>query len=53
MIEEWAYVSPYQSNTDRSNALADWIHTYNHHRNHPAIGGPPISRETNQVGQHT
>ena len=52
MIEEWAYVSPYQSNTDRSNALADWIHTYNHHRNHTAIGGPPISRVTNQDGQH-
>jgi hypothetical protein len=28
-------------------------HTYNHHRNHTAIGGPPINRVTNLPAQHT
>ena len=31
--------------TDRNAALAPWLHTYNHHRRHHALGGhPPISR---------
>jgi transposase InsO family protein len=53
MLDEWAYVRPYQSETERTAALADWLHTYNHHRNHTAIAGPPISRVTNQPGQHS
>ena len=53
MLDEWAYVRTYQSENERIDALADWIHTYNHHRLHTAIGGPPISRATNQAGQHT
>ena len=53
MTDEWAYVRLYQSETERTNALADWLHTYNHHRNHTAIGGPPINRATNQAGQHS
>ena len=52
MLDEWAYVQTYQSETERINALADWIHTYNHHRNHTAIDGPPISRATNLARQH-
>jgi len=52
MVEEWAYVQVYHSESERVAALADWIHTYNHHRNHTAIGGPPISRVTNVAGQH-
>ena len=52
MADEWAYVRVYTSNTDRTTALADWLHTYNHHRNHTAIGGPPISRATNLARQH-
>jgi transposase InsO family protein len=52
MLDEWAYIRPYQSETERVNALADWIHTYNHHRNHTAIGGPPITRINNPAGQH-
>ncbi|MEU8495106.1 integrase core domain-containing protein, partial [Pseudonocardia alni] len=30
-----------------------WLHEYNHHRPHTAIGGlPPISRLTNLSGQY-
>ena len=30
-----------------------WIHFYNHHRIHSAIGGTPISRLNNLPGHHT
>ncbi|WP_394770847.1 integrase core domain-containing protein, partial [Lacisediminihabitans sp.] len=31
-----------------------WLHDYNHHRPHTAIGGkPPISRLTNLPGQYS
>jgi hypothetical protein len=53
LLDEWAYVRVYNSETERVDALADWIHIYNHHRNHTAIGGPPISRATNLAEQHT
>ncbi|MEK6467513.1 integrase core domain-containing protein, partial [Pseudonocardia alni] len=40
--------------TQRRRALPGWLHEYNHHRPHTAIGGlPPISRLTNLSGQYT
>lgn len=54
MLEEWAYAQPYTSETERRQALPDWIHTYNHHRGHTALGGlPPASRVPNLTGQYT
>jgi transposase InsO family protein len=47
LLEEWAYVRPYWRECDRTRALARWLHIYNHHRVHTAIGGPPVSRVTN------
>ncbi|SHH59338.1 Integrase core domain-containing protein [Streptomyces sp. 3214.6] len=45
LLEEWAYLRSYTSNTERTTALADFLHTYNHHRCHTALRGqPPISR---------
>ncbi|MFH9067763.1 IS481 family transposase [Streptomyces coeruleorubidus] len=53
LLDEWAYLRPYTSNTERANALADFLHTYNHHRCHTALGGqPPISRVNNAPGQY-
>ena len=52
LLDEWAYVRVYTSEHERVEQLADWIHTYNHHRNHTAIGGTPISRATNVAAQH-
>ena len=53
LTEEWVYARPYTSENDRNGALQDWIHIYNHHRGHTAIGGPPISRVNNQSGSYT
>jgi transposase InsO family protein len=53
LLDEWAYVRPYASETDRLAALDDWLHTYNHHRHHTAIGGPPISRINNLPDHYT
>lgn len=45
---EWAYASVFDSSEDRTAALQQWLHHYNHHRPHSALGGhPPISRVTN------
>ncbi|MCO7195267.1 integrase core domain-containing protein, partial [Pseudonocardia sp. McavD-2-B] len=42
------------SNDERAAALPDWLHTYNHHRCHTAIGGrPPITRVNNGAGSYT
>ncbi|MFH9327349.1 IS481 family transposase [Streptomyces albus] len=53
LADEWAYLRPYTSNTERTAALADFLHTYNHHRSHTALGGhPPITRVNNPAGQY-
>jgi transposase InsO family protein len=45
---EWARAAVYDSSEDRTAALASWLHEYNHHRPHAALGGhPPVSRVTN------
>ncbi len=53
LLEEWAYVRPYACEAVRTRALARWLHRYNHHRVHTAIGGPPISRVTNVPREHS
>jgi transposase InsO family protein len=53
MTNGWAFRRFYASETARRNALPAWLHEYNHHRHHTAIGKvPPISRLTNLVGQY-
>jgi transposase InsO family protein len=50
----WAYARFYDSEADRRSALPGWLHFYNHHRAHSAIGGqPPVTRLTNVPGHHT
>jgi len=53
LLDEWAYVRPYASDDERIAALDEWLHLYNHHRHHTALGGPPITRVHNAAGQHT
>ncbi|MGO4385717.1 IS481 family transposase [Specibacter sp. RAF43] len=49
----WAYAKFYGSETARRKDLPAWIHEYNHHGPHTAIGNqPPISRLTNVTGQY-
>ena len=45
LLTEWAYAQIFTSGQARTQALGQWLHTYNHHRAHTALGGrPPISR---------
>lgn len=53
LADEWAYAQPYTSETQRRAALPGWLHTYNNHRGHTALGGhPPASRVPNLSGQN-
>ena len=54
MSDGWAFARHYNSESARRNALPAWLHAYNHHRPHTAIGKvPPITRLTNVPGQYT
>ena len=54
LSDGWAYSRLYESDSARRNALPAWIHHYNHHRLHTAIGKvPPITRFTNLPGHYT
>jgi len=54
MADGWAFKRFYASESARRRALPAWLHEYNHHRHHTAIGKvPPISRLTNLAGQYS
>jgi transposase InsO family protein len=54
LLEEWAYARTYRSDHERCNTFPTWLHHYNHHRGHTALGGhPPASRVPNLSGQYT
>jgi transposase InsO family protein len=54
LADGWAYARFYDSTQQRDAALPGWLHFYNHHRAHSAIGGqPPVSRLTNVPGHHS
>jgi transposase InsO family protein len=53
MADGWAFKKFYNSESARRAALPAWIHEYNHHRPHTAIGrSAPITRLTNLSGQY-
>jgi transposase InsO family protein len=53
-LEEWAYARPYASESERAALFNDWLHTYNHHRGHTALGGKsPADLVPNLCGQNT
>ena len=53
MLEEWAYIRPYASEAERVEAFSDFVHLYNHHRGHTALGGKsPISRVNDLPGHY-
>ena len=52
LLDEGAYVRPYSSVEQRAAALDEWLHMYNHHRYHTAIGGPPVTRVNNLPGHY-
>lgn len=53
LADEWAYARLWKSDAARARTLDPWLHRYNHHRHHTAIGGPPASRVTNLAGHNT
>jgi transposase InsO family protein len=54
MLDRWAYGAIYRSSSERTAALDGWLHHYNHHRPHSAIGRePPITRLNNLLGTYS
>lgn len=53
LAEGWAFKKFYNSESARLAALPPWVHEYNHHRPHSAIGkAAPITRLNNLAGHH-
>ena len=53
LLEEWAYARAYRTESERAAAFGTWLHHYNHHRAHTALGGrPPASRVPNLSGHN-
>ena len=54
LADEWAYTRLYRSDAERCAEFPIWLHTYNHHRGHTALGGqPPATRVPNLSGQYS
>jgi transposase InsO family protein len=55
LLEEWAYIRPWHSETQRARAYDGFIHFYNHHRAHGALGWqtPTSIIKDNLPGMHT
>jgi transposase InsO family protein len=54
LADGWAYTRLYESTQQRNTALPAWLHFYNHHRAHSAIGGQtPVTRLTNLPRHHS
>jgi transposase InsO family protein len=54
LADGWAFKKFYSSESARRAALPGWLHHYNHHRPHTAIGrSAPMSRLTNVSDQYS
>jgi transposase InsO family protein len=53
MADEFLYSFTFRSENERRRRLDRWVHDYNHHRNHTAVGGPPATRVHNVCGSYT
>jgi transposase InsO family protein len=52
MADEFLYSFTFRSENERRRRLDRWVHDYNHHRNHTAVGGPPATRVHNVCGSY-
>jgi transposase InsO family protein len=53
LLAGWAYGAIYRASHERTTALDGWLHYYNHHRRHSALGHQaPITR-TNLLGTYS
>lgn len=54
LADGWAFTQHYKSESARRAALPHWLHFYNQHRPHTAIGKvPPITRLNNLPGHYS
>lgn len=54
LLDEWAYAKPYRSEGERRRRFDRWLHDYNHHRGHTALGGQsPFEVINNLMGHYT
>lgn len=54
LMSEWAYARPYISESSREAQYSDFLHYYNHHRTHTALGGAvPSARVHNLTGNYS
>jgi len=55
LLEEWAYIQPWTSETERHHAYHGFIHFYNHHRSHGSLNwATPINIiQDNLPEEHT
>jgi len=55
LIEEWAYIRHWTSETQRHTAYTGFIHYYNHHRSHGALNWatPASTLQDNLPEEHT
>jgi transposase InsO family protein len=54
LADEWAYARLYTSDAERCQQFLIWLHTYNFHRGHTALGGhPPATRVPNLSGKNS
>jgi transposase InsO family protein len=54
LADEWAYARLYTTDAERCAEYTTWLHTYNYHRGHTALGGqPPATRVLNLSGQYS
>lgn len=52
LADEFLCSSTFRSENERRRPLDLWVHGYNHHRNHSAVGGPHLSRVHNACGSY-
>ena len=53
LADEWAYARLFKSEAARAKTLDAFLHRYNNHRHHTAIGCTPMALVNNLVGHHT
>jgi transposase InsO family protein len=54
LATEWAYAKPYTSDHARTTDYDGWLHHYNHHRPHTALGGlTPAQAVHNLTGSYS